>query len=761
MYNTRGMKKLTVGCSFFLCVLPVWAAQPEELSLPPDTYADTEVMTNVSLSATGKPWVIIDTDLGSSMDDLFTIDFAVRMHRAGKFDLKAVMMNRPDKSDEEGRGEFLKFADRYLAALGFSDLPLGASTPLADERLPQNVFNPYWTLIYSNDVSGVSALMPVNRTDAELEELANAVSLYRQLLDGAPDKSVVICSIGFLNNLKALMESGAYYEGDDIQYTGLELIAAKVKELRIMGGCFDPANAPEGTGDAEYNVAGNPIAAKMVLEMWPSPVIVSPWEVGLKLDYKPEDVIKDFPVGTLDPVLRAAYVYWPMPAGEDEMNRLWDLMTVFPLVEGETFAPLSEKGGISVDEFGVTTFTPNAASNRCYQVASNMNETAVLNRFREICRMGNPSITMFEGGTPVPGVDYNGCEMVFKFENIQYGSYEEEDLKFCFIIDGAEYAPESAEWDEMLEVLSVRFAIPADAVTAGNVYNGTLVVALENDTFGPVQVMTASRQLVQGVLEGNVVNSNLARIDGVGEYATVADAVAEAAGRPIRLLHAACWSPSESDFGKSFRFLNKSLIEFDFGDFPSDCLENWTDVDGDNGTLALYCVVTTETPILFATAEEATNALPCAIFVPSAEVSDVLDSDVARERYVGWFRLDVVSKTSDEWYIKATLTDAAKTALAETVAAATRQIPVADIAAMANNATTNVTVAGCEPGFYYTLYGGQGLTALPETGTVYGPSICSVDGKVSFPTVAKPSDAAGFFSIGVSTTQEELTNERP
>ena len=68
-----------------------------------------------------------------------------------------------------------------------------------------------------------------------------------------------------------------------------------------------------------------------------------------------------------------------------------------------------------------------------------------------------------------------------------------------------------------------------------------------------------------------------------------------------------------------------------------------------------------------------------------------------------------------------------------------------------------MTVTYCVPGFYYTLYGAATLpkrvglveTALPETGTAYGPELSGVSGEVTFPQVKTPSDAAGFFSIGV------------
>ena len=50
--------------------------------------------------------------------------------------------------------------------------------------------------------------------------------------------------------------------------------------------------------------------------------------------------------------------------------------------------------------------------------------------------------------------------------------------------------------------------------------------------------------------------------------------------------------------------------------------------------------------------------------------------------------------------------------------------------------------------YYYTLYGAAGVRALPTTETIYGAILCGTDGEVEFDGGAKPSDAAGFFTIG-------------
>ena len=154
----------------------------------------------------------------------------------------------------------------------------------------------------------------------------------------------------------------------------------------------------------------------------------------------------------------------------------------------------------------------------------------------------------------------------------------------------------------------------------------------------------------------------------------------------------------------------------------------------------------------YETAAEATNVMAAAVFLPSEEVLCVLSTGAARGRYAGLFGLDVVSKAADEWYVEAMLTDAAKTNLAETATAATRQIPVAEIAALPENATTNVVVTGCEPGFYYTLHDGAVLTDVVP-GMANCDELCGGYGEVEFPAVGKPSDAMGFFRVGVSATK--------
>lgn len=101
----------------------------------------------------------------------------------------------------------------------------------------------------------------VAREDAE-----DAVDFYSRLLAAQADGSVTIVSVGFLNNLSDVLKSPG----------GKELLAAKVKELVVMGGKY-----PEGR---EYNFAecGAAPYTLHLFDHWPArvPVVFIGFELG-------------------------------------------------------------------------------------------------------------------------------------------------------------------------------------------------------------------------------------------------------------------------------------------------------------------------------------------------------------------------------------------------------------------------------------------------------------------------------------------------
>ena len=116
----------------------------------------------------------------------------------------------------------------------------------------------------------------------------------------------------------------------------------------------------------------------------------------------------------------------------------------------------------------------------------------------------------------------------------------------------------------------------------------------------------------------------------------------------------------------------------------------------------------------FETAEEASNVLKRAVFTPRADVVDKLGkgSD-ALKGYCDMFTLEVVPFGETQWAVKAFLNPPDWTNVVESAQSATRQIPIADIAALPLGMPTNVTATGCGVlGFYYSFYSGSTATDL-------------------------------------------------
>ena len=117
------------------------------------------------------------------------------------------------------------------------------------------------------------------------------------------------------------------------------------------------------------------------------------------------------------------------------------------------------------------------------------------------------------------------------------------------------------------------------------------------------------------------------------------------------------------------------------------------------------------------------------------------------DAYKAKFTPEAVQKDG-KWYLSAELTPEAWTNLVENATAATRQIPVSEIAQLPPEATTNVVLTGCTPGFYYSLNSGALVTNIPADAEAENLGVlCGADGAVEFPKVSKPSEGAGFFKV--------------
>ncbi|GAB3771606.1 nucleoside hydrolase [Spirosoma horti] len=101
------------------------------------------------------------------------------------------------------------------------------------------------------------------------EDTPDAVALYRQILAKQPDHSVTVITVGFLTNLANLLNSSADHYSN---LPGKALAAKKIKQVVSMAGKF-----PAGR---EYNVFRDSTSSKIVFANWPTPILMSGFEIG-------------------------------------------------------------------------------------------------------------------------------------------------------------------------------------------------------------------------------------------------------------------------------------------------------------------------------------------------------------------------------------------------------------------------------------------------------------------------------------------------
>ena len=106
-------------------------------------------------------------------------------------------------------------------------------------------------------------------TDLKTEDVWDATELYRKILSEQEDTGVVIITVGYLTNIKDLLQSKPDKYS---KLNGIGLVNKKVKRWVCMGGEF-----PAGR---ESNLWSEPAASKYAIENWPRPILFSGIKIG-------------------------------------------------------------------------------------------------------------------------------------------------------------------------------------------------------------------------------------------------------------------------------------------------------------------------------------------------------------------------------------------------------------------------------------------------------------------------------------------------
>lgn len=196
--------------------------------------------------------LILDTDLGPDYDDVGAMALMHALADSGKVNILGVMSSNKDE-------RVIPCIDVLNTYFGRPDIPLGAPKSEGGVNLTAG-HKEKWT-----DYLPANYPHRIRKTS----DAPDAIAMYRRILSKQPDKSVVICTVGFFTNLKDLLLS----EGDEFTpLTGRELVARKVKHLVSMAAHF-----PVGR---EFNVYCDAPASVEVVTNWPTEIIFSGFEIG-------------------------------------------------------------------------------------------------------------------------------------------------------------------------------------------------------------------------------------------------------------------------------------------------------------------------------------------------------------------------------------------------------------------------------------------------------------------------------------------------
>lgn len=167
----------------------------------------------------------------------------------------------------------------------------------------------------------------------------DAVKVYRRMLAAEKDNSVTIITTGFLTNLAALLKS----KGDKYSaLSGANLVKRKVKQLVTMGGRF-----PSGS---EFNLRIDSTASKFVFDSWPTFVLFTGVEIGLKIK-SGLPLIRNSAIQH-SPVKDVFRICIPL-AKEDSAGRMsWDETAVLIAIKGIGSWYSIKTGNIIVDHDG-------------------------------------------------------------------------------------------------------------------------------------------------------------------------------------------------------------------------------------------------------------------------------------------------------------------------------------------------------------------------------------------------------------------------
>ena len=200
--------------------------------------------------------LIFDTDFGPDYDDVGAMAVMYALADSGECNILATMASNKHNL-------IAPALDAMNTYFNHPNMPIGVVKGNAVDLPSWQKWDSLIAANYPHDVT----------TNRQAED---ALKLYRKILAAQPDRSVTIVTVGFITNMCNLIKSGP----DEFSpLTGAALIKKKVKLLVSMAACFDK----EMGTFKEFNVVKDTAAARFAFDNWPTPIIFSGFEIGVKI----------------------------------------------------------------------------------------------------------------------------------------------------------------------------------------------------------------------------------------------------------------------------------------------------------------------------------------------------------------------------------------------------------------------------------------------------------------------------------------------
>jgi inosine-uridine nucleoside N-ribohydrolase len=272
--------------------------------------------------------IILDTDIAPDYDDVGAIALLHSLADKGEAKILATL----SCNVFETTGPTLSLLNTYFKR---ADIPIG----ITKSDKPNKDCQQKWA-------EAIVAKFPhalKSNKDAD-----DALDIYRKILASQPDHSVTIVTIGFFTNLANLLNSKPDVYS---KLNGRELVEKKVRQLVSMAAGV----GKDGKGFREFNVIVDVPASKQVFNEWPTPFLISGFEIGHRIltgkRLISNSTIKNSPVKDAFQIALAA-------DKNTEGRHSWDQTAVLVAVRGASPYFDVKKINFEIEEDGTSKVIP-------------------------------------------------------------------------------------------------------------------------------------------------------------------------------------------------------------------------------------------------------------------------------------------------------------------------------------------------------------------------------------------------------------------